>query len=70
MWLDAADVVREGLRDAARGKAVSIPSVRYKLLVAAMRLLPSPWLRVWPAPDGDGSDDALVVCSDGVAASR
>lgn len=42
MWLDAADVVREGLRDAARGKAVSIPSLRYKLLVAAMRLLPSP----------------------------
>lgn len=42
MWLDAADVVREGLRDAARGKAVSIPSFRYKVLVAVMRLLPGP----------------------------
>lgn len=40
MWLDAATVVREGLRDAARGRAVSIPSLRYKLLVAASRLLP------------------------------
>lgn len=40
MWLDAETVVREGLRDAARGRAVSIPSRRYKLLVAASRLLP------------------------------
>lgn len=40
MWLDAEAVVREGLRDAARGRAVSIPSLRYKLLVAASRLLP------------------------------
>lgn len=40
MWLDAETVVREGLRDAARGRAVSVPSWRYKLLVAASRLLP------------------------------
>ncbi|MGC0367803.1 SDR family NAD(P)-dependent oxidoreductase [Microbacterium sp. SLBN-111] len=40
MWLDAETVVREGLRDAARGRAVSIPSWRYKLLVAASGLLP------------------------------
>ncbi|MCM3500498.1 SDR family NAD(P)-dependent oxidoreductase [Microbacterium sp. P26] len=40
MWLDAATVVREGLRDAARGRSVSIPSWRYKVLVAASRLLP------------------------------
>lgn len=40
MWLDAETVVREGLRDAARGRAVSIPSWRYKVLVAASRLLP------------------------------
>lgn len=40
MWLDAETVVREGLRDAARGRAVSIPSWRYKLLVAASRVLP------------------------------
>ncbi|PCE13518.1 short-chain dehydrogenase [Microbacterium sp. SZ1] len=41
MWLDARNVVREGLRDAARGRAVSIPSLRYKALVAVTRVLPS-----------------------------
>lgn len=40
MWLDAATVVREGLRDAARGRSVSVPSWRYKTLVAASRPLP------------------------------
>ncbi|MCT2085785.1 SDR family NAD(P)-dependent oxidoreductase [Microbacterium enclense] len=40
LWLDAGTVVREGLRDAARGRAVSIPSLRYTLLVAASRILP------------------------------
>ena len=35
MWLDAVDVVAEGLADAFAGKAVSIPSRRYKALVAA-----------------------------------
>lgn len=41
MWLDAPDVVREGLRDAARGKAVSVPSLRYKAIVALTRILPA-----------------------------
>ena len=41
MWLDARAVVREGLRDAARGKSVSIPSLRYKAIVAVAGLLPS-----------------------------
>lgn len=41
MWLDARDVVAESLRDVARGKAVSIPSVRYKVIVALTRLLPA-----------------------------
>ncbi|MDQ0645251.1 SDR family NAD(P)-dependent oxidoreductase [Microbacterium murale] len=40
-WLDAKDVVRDGLRDAARGKAVSVPSLRYKLVVALTKILPS-----------------------------
>lgn len=40
MWLHARDVVREGLRDAARGKAVSIPSLRYKMIVGLTRVLP------------------------------
>lgn len=41
MWLDAPAVVSEGLRDAAHGKAVSIPSTRYTLLVWLAKFLPS-----------------------------
>lgn len=41
LWLDARLVVAEALRDAARGKAISIPSLRYKLLVGLIRILPS-----------------------------
>jgi uncharacterized protein len=40
MWLHAPDVVTASLRDLARGRAISIPSVRYKVLVALSRLLP------------------------------
>ncbi|WP_342000473.1 SDR family oxidoreductase [Microbacterium sp. LWH7-1.2] len=40
MWLDARDVVAESLRDAARGVPVSIPSLRYKLLVTLARFAP------------------------------
>jgi short-subunit dehydrogenase len=41
MWLDAPTVVEESLRDAARGRAVSIPSTKYKALVALSRFVPS-----------------------------
>ncbi len=40
LWLDARDVVSESLRDVARGKAVSVPSLRYRVLVALTRLVP------------------------------
>ena len=40
MWLQAERVVREGLADNAKGKAVSIPTKRYKVLTAAARILP------------------------------
>lgn len=40
MWLNAPEVVAEFLRDVARGRSVSIPSVRYKVLTALSRLLP------------------------------
>lgn len=40
LWLHAPDVVRESLRDVARGRAVSVPSLRYKALVALSRVLP------------------------------
>lgn len=41
MWLDARDVVAESLRDASRGKSVSIPSRRYRAIVALTRLVPA-----------------------------
>ncbi len=41
MWLNARDVVRAGLRDAALGRSVSIPSLRYKAIVALTGILPS-----------------------------
>ena len=40
MWLQAERVVREGLADNVKGKAVSIPTKRYKVLTAAIRVLP------------------------------
>lgn len=41
MWLDAPTVVSESLRDIARGRAVSIPSAKYKALVTLARFVPS-----------------------------
>jgi short-subunit dehydrogenase len=40
MWLDAPSVVAAALRDAARGRAVSIPSARYKAIVGLSRIVP------------------------------
>ncbi|MGA7147462.1 MAG: SDR family NAD(P)-dependent oxidoreductase [Microbacterium sp.] len=40
LWLSAGDVVSESLRDVARGRAVSVPSLRYRVLVALTRLVP------------------------------
>ncbi|MEV8266501.1 SDR family oxidoreductase [Microbacterium sp. NPDC076911] len=41
MWLDADRVVEDALRDIARGKAVSVPSKRYSLLVWLSRFVPA-----------------------------
>lgn len=41
MWLNADDVVREGLRAASAGRAVSVPSLKYKALVALAKMLPT-----------------------------
>jgi short-subunit dehydrogenase len=40
MWLSASDVVASSLRAVNAGKAVVIPSVRYRLLVAIAHVLP------------------------------
>jgi hypothetical protein len=40
MWLDAPGVVRRSLQDLARGRAVSIPSARYRIIAGLLPLLP------------------------------
>jgi short-subunit dehydrogenase len=41
MWLDARDVVSASLRDIARGRSLSVPTLRYKLAVLLGRVLPA-----------------------------
>jgi short-subunit dehydrogenase len=41
MWLDADRLVREALADLEKGRSISIPSKRYKLLSTAARYTPS-----------------------------
>jgi uncharacterized protein len=40
MWLDAEDVVRQGLTANAQGAAVCIPSAQYRALSAGLRYMP------------------------------
>ncbi|NLU72387.1 SDR family oxidoreductase [Streptomyces sp. HNM0575] len=40
MWLDADAVTAAAVKDLARAKTLSIPDVRYKVLMGAVRLLP------------------------------
>ncbi len=40
LWLSADQVARDGMRDFARGLRVSVPSARYKAIVALGRLIP------------------------------
>ncbi len=41
LWLDADDVVDAALADLDRGRAVSIPSRRYRAIVGLARVLPA-----------------------------
>lgn len=45
LWLDADPLVAAAMSDLRRGKLVSIPSVRYKAVVFALRYLPRRLLR-------------------------
>ncbi|CAL8896705.1 SDR family NAD(P)-dependent oxidoreductase [Kocuria varians] len=45
MWLDADRLVEEALADVARGKVISVPTLRYKVMVAALHHLPRPTVR-------------------------
>lgn len=44
-WLDADDVVAQGLADARRGRVISVPSRRFRAVVLAARHLPRPLVR-------------------------
>ncbi|MDG4773935.1 SDR family oxidoreductase [Solwaraspora sp. WMMD792] len=46
LWLRADDVVSDGLRDLARGRAVSVPDWRYKALATVVRHAPHGLLRL------------------------
>jgi len=41
LWLDAPDLVSAALKDFEAGKAISVPSVRYKAIVTAAKYIPS-----------------------------
>ncbi len=45
MWLDADEVARQGLSDAASGKVVSVPGPQWKAASLAIRALPRPFVR-------------------------
>ena len=44
LWLDADRLVREALEDLEKGKALSIPSKRYKAITTLSRAVPRPVL--------------------------
>jgi short-subunit dehydrogenase len=44
-WIDVDDVVAQCLRDAARGRVVSVPTKRYKALAGLARHAPRPLVR-------------------------
>jgi short-subunit dehydrogenase len=41
LWLEAADLVSAALRDLDAGKAISVPSLRYKAIVTGARYVPA-----------------------------
>ncbi|WPO70378.1 hypothetical protein [Streptomyces sp. KN37] len=47
MWLSADRVAQAALRDLERGRTVSIPSARYRIIGWAMRHLPRPVILPW-----------------------
>jgi uncharacterized protein len=54
VWLRAEDVVDDALRALARDAGVSVPSLRYKALVTAVRLVPRRVARRLVARSGSG----------------
>ncbi|CAO1652538.1 SDR family oxidoreductase [Salinibacterium sp. NYA9b] len=59
MWLDAGFVVRSALRAAARGRAVSVPSVRYTLVWGLMKVA-QPVIMVFVARASRAGDNSTL----------
>jgi len=55
-WLDVDSVVAAGLRDLARGRTVSVPSLRYKLAVGLARHVPTSLFGIASTRAGRGYD--------------
>ena len=45
MWLEPERLVREALQDFDQGKVISIPTKRYKAVIATSRVVPKGLLR-------------------------
>ncbi len=54
LWLDADRVVTDCLADLAKGKVVSVPSLRYQAVVGVLDVLPRPLVRTLAARFGRG----------------
>jgi short-subunit dehydrogenase len=54
LWLSVDDVVTESLADVAKGKAVSIPGLQYKVLTGAGRIIPRGLVRAFTKKIGRG----------------
>lgn len=53
LWLEVDHVVHAALKDLARGRTLSVPSLRYRVLLAGVRVGPRPVVvrvarRIWP----------------------
>ncbi|GAB3402221.1 SDR family NAD(P)-dependent oxidoreductase [Schumannella luteola] len=59
LWLDAEPLVETALRDAARGRVISLPSVRYRLLIWFARHLPKSTIRAVSRKISSGRRDSL-----------
>jgi len=60
LWLDVGPLVRSALRDLDRGRVISIPSLRYKVLIWFLRHLPRRTVR-WVSRGISSSRSATVT---------
>ncbi|TPW71494.1 SDR family oxidoreductase [Schumannella sp. 10F1B-5-1] len=59
LWLDAEPLVATCLRDVERGRVISLPSVRYKVLIWLLRHLPKAAVRAISRKISSGRRDSL-----------